>query len=49
MHGLTSLGADMASPQHLLASVRSHWGIESGLHYRRDLTFHEDATRLTVG
>ena len=23
--------------------------MENGLHYRRDVTFHEDATRLTQG
>ena len=23
------------------------WGIENGLHYRRDVTFHEDASRMT--
>ncbi len=28
---------------------RAHWGIESGLHYRRDVTLKEDATRMTVG
>jgi predicted transposase YbfD/YdcC len=28
---------------------RSHWGIETGLHYRRDVTLKEDATRMTVG
>jgi predicted amidophosphoribosyltransferase len=27
---------------------RAHWGIETGLHYRRDVTFKEDATRMTV-
>jgi predicted transposase YbfD/YdcC len=49
VHGLTSLRADAASPQHLLGFVRSYWGIENGLHQRRDVTFREDATRLTVG
>jgi len=38
-----------ASPKKLLALTRQYWGIESGLHYRRDVTLHEDATRLTVG
>jgi hypothetical protein len=23
--------------------------VETGLHYRRDVTFHEDATRMTQG
>jgi len=28
---------------------RAHWGIETGLHFRRDFTLKEDATRMTVG
>jgi predicted transposase YbfD/YdcC len=27
--------------------TRKHWGIENGLHYRRDVTFKEDACRQT--
>jgi predicted transposase YbfD/YdcC len=27
--------------------IRSYWGIENGLHYRRDVTLHEDHTRIT--
>ena len=49
VYGLTSLSAVEAKPQRLLALVRSYWGIENGLHYRRDVTFREDATRLTRG
>jgi hypothetical protein len=33
----------------LLQFRRQHWNIETGSHYRRDVTFHEDATRMTVG
>ena len=25
---------------------RNHWAVESGLHYRRDVTLQEDAARL---
>lgn len=46
-YGLTSLPAKDASPERLLKIVRSEWGIESGLHYRRDVTFEEDRTRMT--
>jgi len=46
-YGLTSLTAQEASPDRLLAIVRSEWGIENGLHYRRDVTFQEDQTRMT--
>lgn len=49
VYGLTSLSPAAASAAHLLALHRAHWGIENGLHYRRDVTFHEDATRLTQG
>ena len=30
-----------------MSIIRSEWGIESGLHYRRDVTFEEDQTRMT--
>lgn len=46
-YGLTSLSSQKASPKRLMEIVRSEWGIENGLHYRRDVTFQEDATRMT--
>lgn len=46
-YGLTSLSAQEATPERMLSIVRSEWGIESGLHYRRDVTFQEDRTRMT--
>ena len=46
-YGLTSLIRKKASPERLLSIVRSEWGIENGLHYRRDVTFQEDCTRMT--
>jgi predicted transposase YbfD/YdcC len=49
VYGLTSLSSKEAPPEKLLSLVRNYWGIESGLHYRRDVTLREDATRLTVG
>lgn len=48
-YGITSLTRQEASPARLLEIRRAHWGIETGLHYRRDVTLHEDATRMTVG
>jgi predicted transposase YbfD/YdcC len=48
-YGLTSLTPAEAGPQRLLALQRSHWGIENGLHYRRDVTFKEDRCRLKIG
>lgn len=46
-YGLTSLTHQEVNPEKLLAIVRSEWGIENGLHYRRDVTFQEDQTRMT--
>ena len=49
VYGLTSLTRAEASPARLLALTRACWGVENGLHYRRDVTCREDATRLTQG
>jgi predicted transposase YbfD/YdcC len=49
VYGLTSLPPSRSNPAKLLSLIREYWGIENGLHYRRDVTLHEDATRLTVG
>lgn len=47
--GITSLSRQQSSAAQLLEMRRAHWGIEAGLHYRRDVTLKEDATRMTVG
>lgn len=47
VYGITSLTREEVSPQRLLHMTRSYWGIENGLHYRRDVTLHEDHTRMT--
>ncbi len=39
---ITSLPAEVADAARLLGIVRSHWGIENGLHYRRNQTMIED-------
>lgn len=49
VYGLTSLSPRAASAKDLLGLVREYWGIENGLHHRRDVTFHEDRTRQTRG
>ena len=41
--------AKEAHPKHLLRLIRSHWGIENGLHYRRDETLREDWCHLKRG
>lgn len=48
-YGITSLPADLASPERLLTLHRNHWTIENKLHYTRDVTFHEDACTLAIG
>ena len=47
--GCTSLARNEISPKRLLSFTRSYWGIENGLHYRRDVTLREDRTRMTKG
>ena len=48
-YGFTSLTRDKITPDKLLEMTRSYWGIENGLHYRRDVTLNEDRTRMTKG
>ena len=45
---LTSLGAERASPEQVLALVRNHWHIENRPHYVRDFTYDEDRCRAYV-
>jgi predicted transposase YbfD/YdcC len=47
--GITSLSRKQATPQRLLEIRRAHWRIETGSHYRRDVTLREDATRMRIG
>jgi predicted transposase YbfD/YdcC len=46
---ITSLTADQASFERLLALVCGHWHIENRLHYVRDVDFGEDRSRLRSG
>ncbi len=46
VYGFTSLSREKITPSQLLTLIRSYWGIENGLHYRRDVTLHEDHTRM---
>lgn len=47
--GVTSLTAHQADPARLARLVREHWGIENRLHYVRDVTYREDASRVRTG
>jgi predicted transposase YbfD/YdcC len=46
---VTSLPAKAASAEALLDVVRGHWGIESRLHFVRDVALGEDACRVRSG
>jgi predicted transposase YbfD/YdcC len=45
-YGLTSCPLEKANAEQLLAWTQAYWGIENGLHYRRDVTLDEDRTRI---
>jgi predicted transposase YbfD/YdcC len=47
--GITSLPPERAGAKELLGLIRSHWGIENGLHGVRDGTLEEDASRIRRG
>jgi predicted transposase YbfD/YdcC len=49
VHGIVSLNADQAGPQHLNAYTRGHWTVENRLHWTRDVTFREDDSQLRTG
>lgn len=46
---LTDLTSRQASPERLAKIVRSQWTIENRLHFVRDTTFAEDASKVRAG
>ena len=49
IHGIVSLNAEQAIPEHLNHYARGHWTVENRLHWTRDVTFHEDSSQLRTG
>lgn len=43
---ITSLDAQRATPERLLALNRGHWKVENWLHWVRDVTFDEDRSQV---
>jgi predicted transposase YbfD/YdcC len=48
-YAMTSLKPQEANAKCLSALVRQHWGIETKLHYVRDVTLGEDGCRVRKG
>jgi hypothetical protein len=49
VYGVTSLGPERATPEHLLTLVRGQWQIENKSHWVRDVTFDEDRAQMRCG
>lgn len=48
-YGITSLPLEVTDAKRLLMVARTEWGIENGVHDRRDLTLQEDSCQLRRG
>ncbi|MBA2469656.1 MAG: hypothetical protein H0V37_09650 [Chloroflexia bacterium] len=48
-YGINSLDTMTGPPDRLLVLKRGHWAIENRLHWRKDVTFGEDASLIHAG
>jgi predicted transposase YbfD/YdcC len=46
VYGLTNLTPTEAGPETIAAFARAHWAVENRLHWRRDVTLHEDHSQV---
>ncbi|MCU6482744.1 ISAs1 family transposase [Arthrobacter sp. A2-55] len=46
---VTSLTPAQGKPELIASLIRGHWGIENGLHWRRDVTWREDGSQVRRG
>jgi predicted transposase YbfD/YdcC len=49
VYAITSLTAEQAQPAELARYIRGHWHVENKLHWVRDVTMGEDASRIATG
>jgi predicted transposase YbfD/YdcC len=49
VHAVTSLTPSEGQPAQIGAWIRGHWGIENGLHWRRDVLWNEDHSQVRKG
>ncbi len=48
-YGVTSLSASQADAARVMSLELGHWGIEGGLHQRRDVSLGEDRSQVRMG